>query len=340
MKTRKSVLAASFGILATLVVTAAVSWACSATGYVGVSPGAAPAGSVVTVSGGGYGVGENVPIRWNGSTGPVLYTATGPNFSVKVTIPANASPDVYYIVAGSASASFTVTTGSPMTSTPTESGPSSAESGSTAGSSSGSTSRGGTSAGAGGTEGAGGTYSVAPAAETSPGSTSGSASDDSVSPSGGTSSAADAGTVSSDPVPSGLAEPSAGAVTVPGSAPARFSPATNGSGASPGLTASGKPISVVDPDGRGVAERPIPASAMPSSRTVSGDVWGGFATGLTRSNLEPSLGVGGEGGDDKGQAVALSLLGLGGLGMLAGLALTTMRPRRQVANARHVPPAP
>ncbi|HUP69328.1 MAG TPA: hypothetical protein VM142_05875 [Acidimicrobiales bacterium] len=89
-----------------------------------------------------------------------------------------------------------------------------------------------------------------------------------------------------------------------------------------------------------MAERPIPASAMPSSRTVSGDVWGGFATGLTRSNLEPSLGVGGEGGDDKGQAVALSLLGLGGLGMLAGLALTTMRPRRQVANARHVPPAP
>lgn len=116
------------GALVALLTAGSFAWACSPSGNVSVDPDSGAAGSTVTVSGGGFETptaADEVPIeiRWNSTSGRVLGGAVGPDFSVSVTIPSNASGRTHYIVAvqrksdGSitrqATAPFTVTTTAP-----------------------------------------------------------------------------------------------------------------------------------------------------------------------------------------------------------------------------------
>jgi len=73
----------------------AAAWACVPQPLVTVKPQASgPAGSQVTIS--STAVSGSAEVRWNAVDGPSLATATGPDFSVPITIPA--SPDGLYSV--------------------------------------------------------------------------------------------------------------------------------------------------------------------------------------------------------------------------------------------------
>lgn len=98
------------GMLGPLVFYAAVlivaefaatwAWACVPLArLVSLRPGSSgPPGSHVTVEGVGFdGPPNNIEIRWNDSQGQLLTTATGPNFTVDVEIPAS-SQGLYGIV--------------------------------------------------------------------------------------------------------------------------------------------------------------------------------------------------------------------------------------------------
>lgn len=96
-KTRTVALGLGFGA-ALVMGLGSLAWACTSQAWVGkITPGAGPAGTRATVTGENFVVGP-VEIRWNTSNGPLLTTATGPRFSVAVTIP-DARPDVYPVVA-------------------------------------------------------------------------------------------------------------------------------------------------------------------------------------------------------------------------------------------------
>ena len=84
------------GALAAVLASVSVAWACVPQASLSVTPTSGPAGSTVTVNGSGFPAGETAEVRWESKTGPVLATATGPTFSVRITIP-SAAPGVHYI---------------------------------------------------------------------------------------------------------------------------------------------------------------------------------------------------------------------------------------------------
>ena len=63
-----------------------------------LSPATGLPGSTVTVTGTGFAAGE-VEIRWGSESGELLATATGPDFSVDVTVPPDAPPNSHPVVA-------------------------------------------------------------------------------------------------------------------------------------------------------------------------------------------------------------------------------------------------
>jgi len=124
-----------FASLAALAGVGSSAWACTgAAASTSISPKVGMVGAQVTVAGTGY-AGAPVEIRWNGTTGPLLATAVGPNFSVAVNVPANTAPGMFYIAAvqrdGAGGVSYKVAdtfeVTAPATATPTSSaGPSAA----------------------------------------------------------------------------------------------------------------------------------------------------------------------------------------------------------------------
>jgi hypothetical protein len=77
-----------------------LAWACvPVSWFVRVSPSSGPAGSTATVTGAGYASGETVSIYWGGVGGRQLAQAAGPQFSVSVSIPADAASGANYIQA-------------------------------------------------------------------------------------------------------------------------------------------------------------------------------------------------------------------------------------------------
>ncbi len=62
-----------------------------------LSPAAGPAGTPIVVSGSGFETAE-IEIHWSSRTGPLLTTATGPEFSVTATVP-EAVANSYQVVA-------------------------------------------------------------------------------------------------------------------------------------------------------------------------------------------------------------------------------------------------
>ena len=94
-----TVKAKAAGLLVLLcLVSAGMAWACVPQArLVSLQPrSSGKAGSQVTVSGLGFDPGR-AEIRWNDADGPLLGTASGPNFSVQVTIP-EAPEGLYAIV--------------------------------------------------------------------------------------------------------------------------------------------------------------------------------------------------------------------------------------------------
>ena len=112
-------------LVAVAVAGAASAWACSAQAWVSARPDYGSAGSVATITGAGFYQGA-VSVHWGDRWGPVLATAAGPDFTVDVTIPADAVADVHVIqVLGngtSASLTFEVVPvgGQRTTTSPTE----------------------------------------------------------------------------------------------------------------------------------------------------------------------------------------------------------------------------
>ena len=114
-KGRRSSVAALAGCLLALGAMGAA-WACTVSPSLSVEPGFSTPGSLVTIQGAfiplGAKAGQSseagpVEIRWNSSDGPQIGTAqpsatpspNGTNFSVSVTIPDQAIPGVFYLVA-------------------------------------------------------------------------------------------------------------------------------------------------------------------------------------------------------------------------------------------------
>jgi len=131
----------SLGLLAVPLTATAIAYGCTAVATLSTDPGAAPAGSTITVSGQGFGTHEpaqentNGPaeIRMGSVTGPVLATAdpTGAKrtFSVQVTVPAAAVGDTFItatqkqadgrpVYGTPARQAFTVTAPAPRAGTP------------------------------------------------------------------------------------------------------------------------------------------------------------------------------------------------------------------------------
>jgi hypothetical protein len=113
--TRRRTLTAALSALAVLVTGAAIAWACTPQARITTDVGQGQPGTRVVVTGELFADGGPVTITWYG--GAALSTATGPSFSVPVTIP-NAPADTHTIVAvgrnpngteaGRARASFTI----------------------------------------------------------------------------------------------------------------------------------------------------------------------------------------------------------------------------------------
>ena len=62
------------------------------------SPSSGPPGTTFTVTGSGFAAAE-VEIRWDTQAGPLLNTATGPDFSVAASVPDDARPNSHPVVA-------------------------------------------------------------------------------------------------------------------------------------------------------------------------------------------------------------------------------------------------
>lgn len=92
-KVRRS-LSCMFAALSVLVGAAAVAWACTPQAIIYLGPSSTgPAGATITVTGKGFVPG---PVEIRVDSGRLLATATGPDFSVRVRIPAT-EPGVYYV---------------------------------------------------------------------------------------------------------------------------------------------------------------------------------------------------------------------------------------------------
>gem|GEM_PF-1267136 len=104
MKNRNKSLGIVIGTMALMLGVASFAWACSTQPSMQLMPRTGPtvAGETIPVNGNGFtGFASAVQIRWNSATGPVIGTAerNEQGFAGSVTIPADAAPGVYYMVA-------------------------------------------------------------------------------------------------------------------------------------------------------------------------------------------------------------------------------------------------
>ena len=124
MRARRSTVALVSGIVAVVLGGASFAFACGGQATIGVSSSSGTAGSTITISGALFLADTPVNVYWNSVGGTLLGTATGPNFSLSATVPANAGVGVHYVVgtAGTfqASTAFRVTAGTAPAGAPAE----------------------------------------------------------------------------------------------------------------------------------------------------------------------------------------------------------------------------
>ena len=279
---------------------AALAWACTPQAGIYTNTTVGPPGTSVTVTGSVFEEGGPVEIYWNGG-GAMLARATGPSFSVAVTIP-NAPPDTYTIyavgrsangaVAGRASTSFTIPGApepapTPGAAPPPERGVSSPSSGTTTGrerARSGSTARGATGGKGARARGESRTSAGAPAG---------------------------AGT-------------SQGVTTLP-SGTTVFADSVTSTGAA-AKAAAGR--------GRQSERGSARSRAAASQRSAAGDLWAGFGSDKARGLLAGSTAPPEASGSVP--TLAAALLALGALSVLAGLGVAGTRRRRRAASGGRI----
>ncbi len=121
-KRRRISLVAILALAALSSYSAALAWACTPQSHIDLGATSGHPGGKLTVTGRAFLSGP-VQIYWSGDTGPVLATATGPSFTVTITIP-RVTPGLYYphgvardpnsgTIAGDAGRGFEVVTISP-----------------------------------------------------------------------------------------------------------------------------------------------------------------------------------------------------------------------------------
>lgn len=124
MRARRSTVALASGIVAVVLGGASLAFACGGQATIGVSSSSGTAGSTINISGALFLADTPVNVYWNSVGGTLLGTATGPNFSLSATVPANAGVGVHYVVgtAGTfqASTAFRVTAGTAPAAAPAE----------------------------------------------------------------------------------------------------------------------------------------------------------------------------------------------------------------------------
>jgi hypothetical protein len=98
-----------------LVLAAAAAWACVPVATLNVNPTQVTAGQEVTVTGGSYNNAKPVVMRWGGLDGPVLaeLTTSGGRINGTVTVPADARPGNYVLLATQETAPGATTWGVP-----------------------------------------------------------------------------------------------------------------------------------------------------------------------------------------------------------------------------------
>ena len=98
MRSSARVTAVSLAMACVVLGIAGLAWACTPQATISLIPRSARAGEPVTVNGSRF---EDTPveIRWNDAGGPLLAVASGPEFSVQITAPADAADGVYFVVA-------------------------------------------------------------------------------------------------------------------------------------------------------------------------------------------------------------------------------------------------
>src|SRR4051794_7645607 len=77
---------------------AALAWACTPQAYISLSPSSGPPGTVVTVTGSRFVADGRVELRLNSVDSAPVATATGPSFSVQVTIPQDVQPGATVLI--------------------------------------------------------------------------------------------------------------------------------------------------------------------------------------------------------------------------------------------------
>lgn len=312
MNTRRTLTAASLAVMATALLAGAAAWACTASAELSTAPNFGAAGSRTTVTGYRFDTSAPVEIRWATRTGPVLARTSGPNFSVEVTVPANAATGDYVIVGMNIDSSFAPATPFRVTAsgaTTTRTGSSGSRTGSVSG---GSVESGSATADAG----------SAGSSTDEPGGPAAPASDGSEPGGPLTSSVDEVGNASTT---SGQRSATARDNTVV--APSRsVSAAGSQMATAPGSTPAATPIE---------EQVTAPAVGVPSARSAGSDIWGGFAAGdgpVRGPGLSTDVPSGSAGGPT-GLAAGIGLLSLAMVALTAGAGVTVLRRRRLAHSA-------
>ena len=346
-------------LMCVVIGAATFAFACTTQIEVRVDPPYGLSGSQARVTSRGYLPGEPVEIRWNSASGPVLGRATG-DFSMIVTIPADARPGVSYIVAVANAGERDVTRGRPtvpfeVTTSPSQ-GPS-APGGTTSGN--GSEAADPALAGRTSESATGGTQQSPAVGQPSgdlsfgaaPGSSSAAPSTDAAPSTGTANPAAPAPGPATAPAPAlaPVGQPGAPAVGAPAlvaqpaaapapqgtvSAPTRGSPAAVAGALETGSSVAAAPgTPAADLSAAPVGEEPVAdaiapqAQRAPGPQTAFADLWSGFGPEGSRipSMIGPS---GGSSSSVPGPGFGVGLLGVGLVGLAAGFGVAEARRRK------------
>ena len=288
-------------------------WGCASvtSPFVESSPNRGQAATVTTVSGGNWAKSSSLTVHWATANGPVLTTtvtdAAG-QFAARVTVPADAAPKVYYLVAVQSGATDTVRN-VPFEVTAPATSPDQ-EQAAPAGSTSASTSGGNASStpAAASTGSTGSTASPAPAN----GAVTGGLPTPDAQPASGPSAVSDQHAATA---PAANAAPAGDVASRPATAPAPERTRPGVAVAAPGIAATPAPVPSSDD------------AAAPSPASATGDVWGGFAEGPSR--LSPSLADLPSGASSSSPAVVGGMVAVLALvGLVGGFAAAELRRRR------------
>lgn len=291
---------AGTAVFALVLSGASLAWACTRQSSLTITPGFGKAGSQAQVAGKGFVPGEPVEIRWNSTGGPVIGRAVGPNFTVAVTIPANATDGVYYVVATAPGTRGQIAFQVRSTSSAQSGDPAPDGGGETSGTADGSH---------GGSSGDSGSSSA-----TASGGSAGSGT------SGG---AGQSGDLVFGEAPAEAAPAPAGQAAA---APAPASPSRSSSTGGSGSTARDAAPATAAPAG----VTPVPGSdeeASVSARSATADLWSGFSAGDAGSLTAPGLDARGS-NDVNPLAYGLALLSLGVLALGLGFGAAEVGRRR------------